>query len=107
MSGPYSQDATRQLHATLARIQATDARVNAFTAVLAERALAKAAAVDGSVANDDVGGAERGQLMANGGGGGTSTSDNDVEHIVSWPDRPGLRSPFPSGWRGPDLRALQ
>jgi Asp-tRNA(Asn)/Glu-tRNA(Gln) amidotransferase A subunit family amidase len=30
--------ATQQVQAALARIQATDARVNAFTAVLAERA---------------------------------------------------------------------
>jgi hypothetical protein len=36
---------------SLARIRATDARVNAFTAVLAERALAQAAAVDASAAD--------------------------------------------------------
>lgn len=42
MSGP----ATARVQAALARIGATDGRVNAFTAVLAERALARAAAVD-------------------------------------------------------------
>ena len=40
--------ATQQVQAALLRIRATDARVNAFTAVLAERALNKAAAVDDS-----------------------------------------------------------
>jgi amidase/aspartyl-tRNA(Asn)/glutamyl-tRNA(Gln) amidotransferase subunit A len=40
--------ATAQVKAALARINATDHRVNAFTAVLAERALARAAAVDAS-----------------------------------------------------------
>jgi 1-carboxybiuret hydrolase len=38
--------ATRRVLASLDRIAATDGRVNAFTAVLAERALARAAAVD-------------------------------------------------------------
>jgi AtzE family amidohydrolase len=38
--------ALAKVQAALARIQATDQRVNAFTAVLAERALARAAAVD-------------------------------------------------------------
>jgi amidase/aspartyl-tRNA(Asn)/glutamyl-tRNA(Gln) amidotransferase subunit A len=40
--------ATRAVEASLARIAATDGRVNAFTAVLAERALARAAALDAS-----------------------------------------------------------
>jgi amidase/aspartyl-tRNA(Asn)/glutamyl-tRNA(Gln) amidotransferase subunit A len=43
--------ATQQVTTSLARIQATDARVNAFTAVLAERALAQATAVDASAAD--------------------------------------------------------
>lgn len=38
--------AVSAVQASLARIQATDAKVNAFTAVLAERALARAAALD-------------------------------------------------------------
>ena len=38
--------AVGNVRAALARIEATDGRVNAFTAVLAERALARAAAVD-------------------------------------------------------------
>jgi 1-carboxybiuret hydrolase len=38
--------AVANVQAALARIEATDGRVNAFTAVLAERALARAAAVD-------------------------------------------------------------
>jgi amidase/aspartyl-tRNA(Asn)/glutamyl-tRNA(Gln) amidotransferase subunit A len=38
--------ATANVQAALARIEATDGRVNAFTAVLAERALDRAAAVD-------------------------------------------------------------
>ncbi len=38
--------ATAQVRASLERIDAADARVNAFTAVLAERALAKAEAID-------------------------------------------------------------
>ncbi len=41
-------NALTQVQAALARIAATDAQVNAFTAVLAERALARAAAVDQS-----------------------------------------------------------
>ena len=41
-------NATQNVQATLARIEVTDTRINAFTAVLAERALAKAAAVDAS-----------------------------------------------------------
>ncbi len=43
-------NATAQVQAALARIAATDGRVNAFTAVLAERALARAAQVDASTA---------------------------------------------------------
>ncbi len=43
--------ASAQVQAALARVEATDGRINAFTAVLAERALARAAAVD---ANDAV-----------------------------------------------------
>ena len=39
-------NATARVQASLARIVATDGRVNAFTAVLAERALAQAARVD-------------------------------------------------------------
>jgi hypothetical protein len=39
-------NATARVQASLARIAATDGRVNAFTAVLAERALAQAARVD-------------------------------------------------------------
>ena len=38
--------ATSQVHAAIARIEASDARVKAFTAVLAERALAKAESID-------------------------------------------------------------
>jgi amidase/aspartyl-tRNA(Asn)/glutamyl-tRNA(Gln) amidotransferase subunit A len=41
-------NAVANVRAALARIAATDAKVNAFTAVLGERALAKAAAVDAS-----------------------------------------------------------
>ena len=41
-------NATEQVQAALARIAATDTRVNAFTAVLANRALARAAQVDAS-----------------------------------------------------------
>lgn len=41
-------NAVDQVRAALARIEATDGQVNAFTAVLGERALAKAAAVDAS-----------------------------------------------------------
>ena len=44
-------NAVPQVRAALARIAATDGKVNAFTAVLAERALARAAAVDASDAN--------------------------------------------------------
>ena len=44
-------NAVQQVRAALARIAATDGKVNAFTAVLAERALARAAAVDASDAN--------------------------------------------------------
>ena len=40
--------ATAQVRAALARIEATEPRINAFTAVLAERALARAAEVDAS-----------------------------------------------------------
>jgi len=40
--------AVRSVREALARIEAGDARINAFTAVLAERALARAAAVDAS-----------------------------------------------------------
>ena len=40
--------AVQNVQAALARIDATDSRINAFTAVLAERALARAAAVDAS-----------------------------------------------------------
>ncbi len=46
--------AVAQVQAALARIQATDGQVNAFTAVLAERALARAAAVDASLASSAV-----------------------------------------------------
>ena len=38
--------AVSNIHASLSRIAATDGRVNAFTAVLADRAMARAAAVD-------------------------------------------------------------
>ena len=44
--------AVHNVQAALARIAATDSRVNAFTAVLAERALARAAAVDASRKSD-------------------------------------------------------
>jgi 1-carboxybiuret hydrolase len=43
-----SSSATQQVQAALARITASEPRINAFTAVLAERALARAAAVDAS-----------------------------------------------------------
>jgi 1-carboxybiuret hydrolase len=43
--------AVAHVQAALARVQATDHKVNAFTAVLAERALAQAAAVDASTAS--------------------------------------------------------
>jgi amidase/aspartyl-tRNA(Asn)/glutamyl-tRNA(Gln) amidotransferase subunit A len=45
-----SDTATQQVQAALTRIAASDARVNAFTAVLAERALSRAAAVDANAA---------------------------------------------------------
>ena len=41
-------NAVQSVQAALARTAATDSRINAFTAVLAERALARAAAVDAS-----------------------------------------------------------
>ena len=44
--------AVQNVKAALARIDATDSRINAFTAVLAERALARAAAVDASDATE-------------------------------------------------------
>ncbi len=47
-----SGTATEQVQAALARIAASEPRVNAFTAVLAERALARAAAVDASDADE-------------------------------------------------------
>ena len=43
-----SGSAIEQVRAALARIEASETRINAFTAVLAERALARAAAVDSS-----------------------------------------------------------
>ncbi len=46
MSHPAAESAAAQVEAALARIAATDGRVNAFTAVLADRARARAAAVD-------------------------------------------------------------
>ena len=44
--------AVQNVKTALARIDATDSRINAFTAVLAERVLARAAAVDASAATD-------------------------------------------------------
>ena len=44
-------NATQNVQAALARIDATDGRINAFTQVLRERALARAAAVDASDAD--------------------------------------------------------
>ena len=43
-------NAVHNVQAALARIRATDSRINAFTAVLAERALTRAASVDASAA---------------------------------------------------------
>ena len=43
-----SESATAQVRAALARIEAGEPRINAFTAVLAERALGRASAVDAS-----------------------------------------------------------
>ena len=52
MSGTVS--AVEQVTAALERIESSDAHINAFTAVLAERALARAAAVDASGASGTV-----------------------------------------------------
>ncbi len=52
-SGTTQSLATHHLNAALQRIQATDAQVNAFTAVLPERARARAAAVDAAPAAAD------------------------------------------------------
>ena len=45
--------ATALAQASLARIEATDARINAFTAVTGDRALARAAALDAALAQGD------------------------------------------------------